>query len=177
MKSKPNANPPNLEPPTATAEMTLRQMVEACWACEGLMARIVEILADVDEAVANMGVWCMGGGCCCKFDLAGHRLYVSTAELALLCQSPPENLGRCGVNRCPYQKNSRCLARSRRPLGCRTFFCKSAKTDGLFELYEDSHLLVRQAHKVFTVVPYRYVELISGIETLYPDEVRNLAGI
>jgi hypothetical protein len=177
MKSKPNAKPPNPEPLATPPDMTLRQAVEACWACEGLMARIAEILADADKAIANMGASCMGGGCCCKFDLAGHRLYVSTAELALLCQSPPPNLDRCLVNRCPYQKNSRCLARSRRPLGCRTFFCKSQRNQGFHQLYEHSHLLVRQAHTAFTVVPYRYVEMVSGIEALYSGEVTELNEI
>lgn len=174
MKSKPNAKPPNPEPPAAPPEMTLRQMVEACWACEGLMARIAEILADTDKTIADMGATCMGGGCCCKFDLAGHRLYVSTAELALLCQSPPADLGRCRINRCPYQKNSRCLARSHRPLGCRTFFCQSKQNQAFSELYEYSHLLVRQAHKVFAGVPYRYVEMVSSIELLYSGEVTRL---
>jgi hypothetical protein len=167
MKSKPIAMPPNLEPSAPPPDMTLRQAVEACWACKGLMARIAEILADVDKAIANMGASCMGGGCCCKFDLAGHRLYVSTAELALLGQSPPPDLDLCKVNRCPYQKNSRCLARSRRPLGCRTFFCQSPQNRAFHELYEYSHLLVRQAHKVFPAVPYKYVEMVWGIEALY----------
>jgi Fe-S-cluster containining protein len=172
MKSKPNAKPLNPEPPAAGPEMTLRQMVEACWASKDMMARIAEILAGVDKTIANMDAVCMGGGCCCKFDLAGHSLYISTAELALLCQSPPENLGRCKINRCPYQKNSRCLARSRRPLGCRTFFCKGDRSHAFSELYESSHSLIRQAHKVIRVAPYRYMDMISGVETLYSEDVR-----
>lgn len=154
-------------PELPPAQRTLRELVEACWEDRALLARVAEILDQAEQAAQQAGAVCLGGGCCCKFDLAGHRLYVSVAELAMLCQEPPETPDRCRKNRCPYQKNSRCLARSRRPLGCRTYFCREGRNSRFLEIYESAHGLVRQAHEAAKATEYRYVELVSSIATLY----------
>ncbi len=164
-KSNPSDGPPN--PEAADVGQSLREIVLACQACPELMARIAQILDDADRQVRGTGAVCLGGGCCCKFDLAPHRLYVSTAELAYLCLAPPPNPEACKKKRCPYQKNSRCTARNRRPLGCRTYFCRGTTGADLETFYERSHSLVRQLHQAFPLAAYRYIELTASIASFY----------
>ena len=40
---------------------------------------------------------CLGGGACCRFDLMGHRVYLSTGELALLGRTDPPAPERAGT--------------------------------------------------------------------------------
>jgi hypothetical protein len=110
---------------------------------------------------------CRACGKCCKFDLTGDRLYVSTGELALLCKVPPPKPGLVRVLRCPYQVGRRCTARDRRPLGCRTFLCQKSSAPPRQEIYETHHRAIRRLHRRCNL-PYRYVELTAALAELFP---------
>ena len=100
---------------------------------------------------------------CCNFDLAGHRLYVSTGELAVLTATTPPGRSTNGSRRCPYQVGPRCAARARRPLGCRTFFCDPGLTEPCQTVYEAHHAELRRLHERHRI-PYAYVELVAAIQ-------------
>jgi len=116
----------------------------------------------VDAAAAARGAVCLGGGACCKFDLAGHRLYLSTGELALLTLEAPPRPARSRRRRCPYQVGPRCVARDRRPLGCRIFFCSPGLGEWCRCAYERFHRRIRELHAQQDL-PYLYVELTDAI--------------
>ncbi len=156
----------------STCRSELAESVRLCRRGEFLTA-LEAIYGDADRRIASGGAACLGGGVCCKFDLAGHRLYVTAGELALLTreappdavgEARPEDGGRGTTMRCPYQRRDRCLARERRPLGCRVFFCR-AGAGAMSDLYEEFHRRLRELHEGHGI-PYRYVELTAGLREL-----------
>jgi hypothetical protein len=148
----------------------LRTAVAMCVADGRVFDGLATIFRDVDERVARVGAVCLGGGCCCRFALAGHRLYVSTAELALLLSGGPPVRPAAGPLECPFQQGPACHARHRRPLGCRTFFCRVSRDDQavLTDLYESAHALIRRLHESLNV-PYVYSELTAAIGHVTAD--------
>ena len=140
------------------------EFVEAVWRCRqnvSFTRELAAVYARLDAHLAELGAVCWGGGACCRFDIAGHRLYVTTGELAyLLGDAPPPRPVAPG--RCPCQIGPRCTARDRRPLGCRVYFCdKSVKVD-LEVSYEDYHEQITGLHET-AGVSYHYVELTAGL--------------
>ncbi|HUU58800.1 MAG TPA: hypothetical protein VMZ50_04605 [Phycisphaerae bacterium] len=131
------------------------------------------VYREADLVAASSGATCLGGGGCCKFDLTGHRLYVSTGELSLLMLSPPPRPRRALQHRCPYQVGPRCMARALRPLGCRLFFCNPGARAWSQSAYEPFHRRIRELHDQHGV-GYRYVEMtcalamLSELETATP---------
>jgi Fe-S-cluster containining protein len=122
------------------------------------ISELKSLYERADKALASLGPTCLGGGACCRFDLAGHRLYVSLLEARLLLQAPAQPEGhRTAVGRCPYQRGPRCLAREVRPLGCRTYFCRG-DTQRLQRLHERFHRRIGRLHADHDL-PYRYGEL------------------
>jgi hypothetical protein len=131
-------------------------------ACPEAVAELERVYALADQASANCR--CLGGGCCCKFDLLGHRLYVTPAELALLTQparpSPPAKRWRCA-----YQCGPRCTAYERRPLGCRLFFCSDVHPQDRAELCERLHGAIKTLHRTHCI-PYTYAELTGWLDVI-----------
>jgi hypothetical protein len=171
MKSKPDGTPPisSSHHQFTPSRETLVEALALCSASPQLHTELLAIYRRVDQAVAAKGATCLGGGGCCKFDLAGHLLYLSTAELSLLCHAPPPTLTNCRRLRCPYQVGPRCMARERRGLGCRTFFCRQDLDAWSNEVYEDAHNAIRRLHADLGL-PYLYVELTVAIATLFDRE-------
>jgi len=139
----------------------LRLALQAASRNQAALDELQALLRRADDRIARRRPVCLGGGACCKFDLTGNRLYVSTLELALLLRQAPPHPDRAGRNRCPYQAGPKCLARSRRPLGCRTFFCR-APADWMNELYEAAHQEIRRLHERHGV-EYFYVEMTTAL--------------
>lgn len=139
----------------------LRQAVLAASHHQAALDELEALLRRADERIAQRCPVCLGGGACCRFDLTGNRLYVSTLELALLIRQAPPHPDRAGQHRCPYQAGPRCLARGRRPLGCRTYYCR-APVDWMNEVYEDVHRQVRELHERHGV-EYFYVEMTAAV--------------
>ena len=128
-----------------------------------MMAGLEEIYRRADAGSAASS--CLGGGGCCRFDLAGHRLYVSIGELALLTRQPPGRREPAPL-RCPYQDGPRCTARARRPLGCRVFFCRRKEGGAPARTYEDCHALIRRLHDRYGA-HYAYLELTGALRELH----------
>jgi len=147
---------------------SLAEAVRRCRRCGSFLAGLGALYAALDAEITRSGAICLGGGACCKFDLAGHRLFLTTGELALLTGRPPANIERCELSRCPYQLGPRCSARDRRPMACRTYFCDSRVTDLSRPMCEAYHRRIRRLHEIHHV-PYLYVELTSAIPQLFAD--------
>jgi Fe-S-cluster containining protein len=146
-----------------TPEPDLQEAVGLCRSDEAMLESLREIYEQADQSVADEV--CMGGGMCCKFDLADHRLYVSLGELALLTLEPPPAPQRAWQRRCPYQVGPDCTAYARRPLGCRVYFCRKKVGRGadLQRLYERLHRQIRHLHQS-RWQPYAYADM-PGIMT------------
>jgi len=140
----------------------LAAIVRAC--PPAALAQLEQLYGQLDREAACLAGVCLGGGACCRFDLAGHRLYVTPLELAALIRRPAPVVA--APLRCPYQLGPRCQARDGRPLGCRVFFCQ-ADAQAVAELYEHYHRLIRDLHSRHGV-PYRYVELSAALSGLAP---------
>jgi len=144
---------------------SLASMVGRCGANPAFLSDLARVQERIDARIADLQQKCLAGGVCCRFDLTGHRLYLSTGELAILTSEPPPAPGACRKLRCPYQLGSRCMARQRRPLGCRIFFCRIADRASADRIYEQYHHRIRMLHQTHWV-PYGYVELTSSIMQL-----------
>ena len=142
---------------------SLTGAVDRCRRDEAFLADLAEILRQADAATTSNT--CRACGQCCHFEEFGHRLYVSTGELALLTAVEPP--GPCRPGRCPYQVGSRCTARQRRSLGCRVFFCDEAGGETSAELYEKHHGQIRRLH-ARSRMDYHYVELTAALAQLFP---------
>jgi Fe-S-cluster containining protein len=116
------------------------------------------VYADLEAETQLRKPICIVSGRCCRFEEHGHRLYVTTLELArfvadLHVESPAGWDGRG----CPFQKNKLCGVHSIRPFGCRIFFCDATSTQWQHDQYERLHARLRHLHDDLEV-PYFYVE-------------------
>ena len=143
----------------------LRRAVQLARRAVGFLAGVRTVYGSVDRRSAKRGARCLGGGACCKFDLAGHRLYLTPGELAILLESPPR--GEVRPLRCPYQSRGLCTAYARRPLGCRAYYCGSGMADGCAATAEEHHRRLRRLHDRFAV-PYLYTELGAALAEVLP---------
>jgi len=126
---------------------------------------VAEILARADETIAYYRPVCWNRGECCRFGRAGHRLYVTTAELIYFGQTHAAWPADHQVDSCPHQRDGRCQARRARPLGCRVFFCQASARWWQPAVTE---AFLRQLREVGErlAVPYAYVEWLTGLEAL-----------
>jgi Fe-S-cluster containining protein len=109
---------------------------------------------------------CSTSGRCCRFEEYGHRLYVTTIELAAfvadLRSSPRQDWDGAG---CPFQAGGLCSVHSIRPFGCRIFFCDETATQWQNDAYEAFHARLKALHEELNV-PYRYVEWRQALRLL-----------
>ena len=133
-----------------------------------------ELQAEVD---ARRPV-CVASGRCCRFEEFGHRLFVTTMELAAFVHGLGHvaPLGSGTGDRdpwdgtgCPFQVGKLCGVHPIRPFGCRMFFCDATSTEWQNQAYERFHARLKRLHDELGV-PYRYVEWRQALELL------NLAG-
>src|SRR6202012_3380440 len=123
---------------------------------------------------------CVVSGRCCRFEEYGHRLYVTTMELAAFfgrylehrarlddrnhphpgplprVRGRGENAAGDGTG-CPFQGGKLCGGHAFRPMGCRIFFCDASSTQWQQDLYERLHERLKSLHGELDV-PYAYVE-------------------
>ncbi len=161
---------------------------------------VAEILAEADAEIAGLKPVCRASGRCCKFEVYGHRLYVTAAEMVhfdhvCVKSSPPgqienqkskiTNPPAAGVSLqqffadaqpqgCPYQVGGLCTARDARPLGCRIYFCDENAQSWQNAIYEKYHARLRALHEQFGL-PYRYLEWRQALREL-ADQVEPAAG-
>lgn len=125
-----------------------------------VIAAVTEIYRRVQGQIDARQPVCQMSGRCCRFESFGHRLFVTTAEMAAFgrqlpttqaCQTPWDGAG------CLYQIGGRCSVHGIRPFGCRIFFCDATSTQWQQEQYEQFHAEIRALHDRLGV-PYLYVE-------------------
>lgn len=149
---------------------TPRDIAQIAAACsDALAADMADFYADLDAAIAAHRPTCWNKGACCKFADYGHKLFVTSVELAYFVR------GQCHAwipptdhTACPYQQGGLCTAREHRPMGCRVFFCDPAAQHWQNDEYE------RQLEKLKAIgnrhgVDYRYIEWLSGLEDVAMD--------
>jgi len=169
---------------------------------DGLLQAVKDASQRQEVIAATQGVYdalqtaidfrrplCSTSGRCCNFDAYGHRLYVTTMELAAFhaqlkgMQKPgvgaesispaptalplftKNNKSQVTNGSCPFQIDRLCSVHLIRPFGCRVFFCDQTATDWQNEQYEHFHAQLRRLHEELNV-PYFYVEWRSALEIL-----------
>jgi len=142
----------------------LANSIALCRRRRQFLAGLRQLYAAVDADLARRSYECKACGACCDFAKTGHRLHLSTGELALLTEQPPPAAGTPS-DRCPYQSGSTCTAHSRRALGCRVFFCDPASRDWSRQTYEAYHHHLRRLHEEHRL-PYLYLELTAAVAEL-----------
>jgi Fe-S-cluster containining protein len=133
-------------------------------------AAVKQIYADVQNQIDLRRPLCQLSGRCCRFEEFGHRLYVTTLELATFLHDlqqmnlpiPSPNPGGC-----IFQKNKLCSVHTIRPFGCRLFFCDSTSTDWQHEQYQLFHSRLKSLHDQLNV-PYFYLEWRQALAITLP---------
>lgn len=112
---------------------------------------------------------CSQSGQCCRFRDYGHRLYITTIELALFAASLPKdhffNPAAPEQGACPFQQDNLCSVHTIRPFGCRIFFCDPSATDWQQSQYELFHARLKDLHHHLNI-PYTYIEWVSALALL-----------
>ena len=150
-------------------EPDLKRIVAAAAGRADVRGAVDDLYARVQAAVDERRPKCLLSGRCCRFEEYGHRLYVTTLELAHFLHSLqmsqrviPSGWDGAG---CPFQKDKLCTAHAMRPFGCRMFFCDPASTDWQRDAYERFHAELKQLHDSLGV-PYAYVEWRQALAML-----------
>jgi Fe-S-cluster containining protein len=148
----------------------LREAVAAARARPEAMATVGRLYGELAEAVAARKPVCTASGRCCRFEAYGHRMYVSTIELAKFVDDLEAAEGSAGASGwdgtgCPFQIDGLCGVHAVRPLGCRTFYCDPTSTEWQNQLYERHHAELRALHTRLEI-PYRYDEWREALRAL-----------
>ena len=131
---------------------------------------ILRLYADVQHEIDVRRPVCVMSGRCCRFEDFGHRLYVTTLELASFVHGVRRATVPAGGKPwdgtgCPFQSNKLCGVHAIRPFGCRMFFCDATATDWQNETYERFHTRLKVLHDELAV-PYYYVEWRQALNLL-----------
>jgi Fe-S-cluster containining protein len=148
-------------------EELLCQSVDEAAGRDDVLAAVGALYADVQRQIDERRPRCDVSGRCCRFEQYGHRLFVTTLELAafvhelrrLKGDDPPPGWDGTG---CPFQSNKLCTVHAIRPFGCRMFFCDATSTDWQNQQYEHFHARLKRLHEELSV-PYFYVEWRQGL--------------
>jgi len=121
---------------------------------------VLRLYAELQTEIDRRRPICQVSGRCCRFEEFGHRLYVTTAELATftaeLADTTPAG-GEPVAGGCPFQTGKICRVHTIRPMGCRIFFCDASATDWQQALYEQFHARLKKLHEDLSI-PYGYME-------------------
>jgi Fe-S-cluster containining protein len=153
----------------------LRCTVEEAADRPEVIAAVGKLYAQVQREVDSRRPLCQLSGRCCRFEEYGHRLYVTTIELAAFVRALLDSgadtvmsLESWDGTGCPFQLNRLCSVHAIRPFGCRMFFCDATSTQWQNALYERFHAQLKRLHETLAV-PYFYVEWRQALrEVLAP---------
>jgi Fe-S-cluster containining protein len=141
---------------------------------EEVRAAVQQVYADLQAQIDARRPVCNTSGRCCRFEEFGHRLYVTTLELAafvyeLETRSWPasleDNRKAWDGTGCPFQVAGQCGVHAIRPFGCRIFFCDASSTQWQQEQYEQFHARLKRLHEGLNV-PYLCVEWRCALKSL-----------
>ena len=138
----------------------LRDAVLAAVGRSDVREEVLRIYRELQEQIDLRKPKCSTSGRCCRFEEYGHRLYVTTLELATFFAlvGDPERSDAA----CPFQMDGLCSVHAARPFGCRVFFCDSTSDQWQHEQYERFHGELKRLH-VELGVEYHYVEWRAGL--------------
>jgi Fe-S-cluster containining protein len=151
----------------------LRQAVQDVSSRLDVRQAVREIYTDLQNQIDARRPVCIASGRCCRFEEFGHRLFVTTLELAafvgelaeLKRQSSQFSLafqGWGGVG-CPFQIFKLCGVHGIRPFGCRVFFCDATSTEWQAEQYRHFHERLKELHQTLSV-PYFCMEWRTALQ-------------
>ncbi len=121
------------------------------------------IYEALQDAIDLQRPRCDASGRCCNFEAFGHRLFITTLEMAVFARQVDRSIAvnQSAINRsgagCPFQLAKLCGVHSIRPFGCRIFFCDPAASEWQSMQYERMHREIKKLHERFDV-RYFYVE-------------------
>ena len=133
-----------------------------------------ELYAQVQREIDQRRPRCEMSGRCCKFEEFGHRMYVTTIELAVFMHELKQRFSSDQIRQnftawngsgCPFQSGKLCGVHLFRPFGCRIFFCDPTSTQWQQERYELFHAQLKDLHGTFDV-PYTYIEWRNALQML-----------
>ena len=127
-----------------------------------------DLYRRLDAEIARFQVSCDACGRCCHFSEFDHVLYLSRLEALYLFRRGAPRTGDTRV--CPFLNEGGCGARSRRALGCRTFFCDRRDRDSFQSLYETYHREMRALSERFGI-EWRYAPLAEQIQAMEKQSV------
>jgi Fe-S-cluster containining protein len=134
----------------------------------------------VQDAIDLRRPICSTSGRCCRFDEFGHRLYVTTIELAAFVHGLAPMRDKAPVmaeiaGGCPFQLARLCSVHTIRPFGCRIFFCDETSTQWQRDQYERFHAELKRLHAALDV-PYFYVEWREALRVLLSGGENAVSG-
>lgn len=140
-----------------------------------VLAAVGGVYADLQGRIDQRRPVCVASGRCCKFEVFGHRLYVTTLELAAFVHGLDKHPRPRGEplslpmawdgTGCPFQSQRLCTVHPIRPFGCRVFFCDSSAGQWQNDVYEQFHSRLKRLHEALGV-PYAYVEWREALRRL-----------
>ncbi|MFQ5492288.1 MAG: hypothetical protein ACE5GE_16370 [Phycisphaerae bacterium] len=137
-----------------------------CAADPAFVERMAGLYEELDGQISVRSPVCVNRGACCRFGEFGHRLFVTTAELAnFLARLDGPIRPAEGWDACPYQERGRCSVRAGRPGGCRIFFCDSAGLGWQERVTEAFLDRIRRVHQDFGL-PYVYLDWLAALDQL-----------
>jgi Fe-S-cluster containining protein len=153
----------------------LRQAVAAASLRPDAREAVLRIYVQVQAEIDRRRPRCEMSGRCCRFEEFGHRLYVTTLELAAFVHDLPrpeqmvpplgQSIAAWDGTGCAYQIGRLCGIHGIRPFGCRMFFCDASATEWQQSLYERFHGTLKRLHEELDV-PYFYVEWRRAVRML-----------
>jgi Fe-S-cluster containining protein len=150
----------------------LRDAVHAAAIRANVREGVEHIYRDLAAEVEQRRPLCVISGRCCRFEEYGHRLYVTTVELATFLHEFQSNrrsealeqtIANWDGTGCPFQVAKLCGVHALRPFGCRIYFCDATSTLWQQEAYELFHARLKRLHEELDV-PYFYVEWRQALE-------------
>jgi Fe-S-cluster containining protein len=167
-------------------DLTLTDSIRLAMQRTDAMDAVRAIYARLQIEVDRRKPLCVASGKCCNFQAYGHRLYVTTLELATFMTDagatlPTELIAPIAItDACPLQQARLCGVHAIRPFGCRIFFCDPTATDWQQTQYELFHAELKQLHERFAI-PYQYVEWRFALATLgiakLESEISNVSNL
>ncbi|HSV16100.1 MAG TPA: hypothetical protein VLI90_17700 [Tepidisphaeraceae bacterium] len=147
----------------------LRSAVQSAARRPEIRPLVRDLYARLRSRIDERRPICVASGRCCRFDEYGHRLYVTTIELAafvseLQATTPPPIITP-QPGGCLFQIGKLCGVHAIRPFGCRVFFCDPTAEAWQTEQYEQFHAELKRLHDELAV-PYFYVEWRQALTAL-----------
>jgi Fe-S-cluster containining protein len=152
-------------------EQSLASIVAAAAQRPEARAAVDALYRSVQQEIDQRRPLCIISGRCCRFEEFGHRLFVTTLELARFVHETgainlPQNWDGTG---CPFQRAKLCTVHPIRPFGCRMFFCDATSTEWQNDAYERFHAELKRLHDQLNV-PYLYMEWREALRALNFDK-------